>query len=79
LAVKLPGRGLLGAVSRFERQYGPTLAALLALHNGDVEWVRKMAVRNFGRIKAKHRALLDEADEHLRVCGDCRVVVGLAS
>jgi DNA relaxase NicK len=42
-----------------ERQYGPTMAALLAYHEGKTEWVKEMAKRNFGRMSMRLVEALD--------------------
>jgi hypothetical protein len=80
LAGARPVPKLLESLRNLERQYGPTLAAAVALHDGGVNFLKQAARRNFHRVSPKHLAMLKEAQEHLGLCASCEdKIVGVGA
>lgn len=45
-----------------EKMWGPTVLTLIASKDGDIEWLRRLALRSKGRIREKHRKMLLDAE-----------------
>jgi hypothetical protein len=53
----------IGEMERnLERQWGPTIATLLAYYKGDTSWVQRMAARNYERVNRKQIEALEHAE-----------------
>lgn len=45
-----------------ERMWGPTILTIIASRGGDIEWLRRLALRSKGRVREKHARMLAEAE-----------------
>lgn len=62
LAKGVMQRSLAQSERNLEKMWGPTILTIIASKEGDIEWLRGLALRSKDRVREKHRRMLAEAD-----------------